>query len=689
MIETITMKRLHAFFALLIMLLFISNRASALSTTVEWEIPGSVMLKVDSSSGPYIDLSADQTSYIYTTSEAYGYIYIYAADGYSLIDAVTTDGSNRYTPNTWASSQYISVYVGQGNGMDGKTVKVNCIKIERNDQFTFDVVNGIDFFQATFASGHVLNLAQGENVCDFNPQIDGDLTLKLDGISSVYSFTNNGEPVEKDYGPTYTTTITPGCNLSLQVFESDADIPVDCRLTLVYAPGLESCLYSISNRTTNSIYVPGDLVDNSIIFKGGNEIRVNLIDDFSYTKFTLDGADITDNFNAYQNYVSFILPNAATATLVIDGTPKEYSNIEFTGYISGAEGVEFSLTYNGAAIEIPEGESITEDIEVGSYTLTPDNAKKYVIPVSEKIGKIFFRPKAGYFIAELFSLVDDKMERHGASSSIYPASDGTEFYMVVKKFDEPYTFNLTTTGSAYTARMSTENSSITNSWHNPEGLHISLSEGSSSVSFITNYDIPAVISVYGNETMDPAAYLDGAPLAPYVNSDSGAKEFTFSPYFPTENDDIAEGVTSDVQVYLSKDRPSLSGASLIVEDGLLADFFYSPVRHAADPEGQTVISGTLMIVRPADKNAVVTFRDERVELDENGEFVFEAKGNPRNNVVTVSSEAGIEGVLTDKDGNVTIYTLDGRKLLDNSPASLLPRLPKGLYIINGKKTILQ
>lgn len=653
------MKKLNVIWLFLTILLFTSNQSAALTTTFEWDLPGSVMIKIENSSGSFLDLDADQTSFVYNTSATYGYIYIYAADGYTLINASTTDGSNTYTPNSWSTPPFISVYVGEGNGMNGKTIKVNCIKTERNDSFTVDVINGLDFLSATFASGLNLDLMQGENTYYFNPSIDGDLSVKLDGVASAYLITLDEEPVAKsNYGANYTVKIRPGCHLVIQVFESEADIPKDCKLTFEYGENMDGCIFSIFNRTTNKLYEPEDFVNNSLVFKGGNELIVNLIsNDYSYTKFTLDGEDITDSFNSVKKYIVFTVPNTETAILKIEGTAKEYVNIDFTGYISGAEGVNFSLTYNGASIEIPEGEAITENITVGSYTLTPENAKKYTIPVSEKVGKIFFSPKEGYYIAELYTLNGKSMEQHSGSASIFPDSDGTVFYMIVKKLDSAYSFDLTTNGSTYTGRLSSANQTIMGCWNNPEGLHMILEASTKSVSFHPGYDVPALISVYGNDSMDPAVYLDGAPLTGVINSNSAAKEFTFSPYYPTENSGVANGVKSDVQVYLSTSRPTMSGASIELEEGASAEFFYSAVRHPADPSGQSVISGTTMIVKPASKNMIVKYKGETVTLNQNGEFVFEATGSARNNVVTVSIGAKYADMLVNPADGSTVKSL--------------------------------
>ena len=54
--------------------------------------------------------------------------------------------------------------------------------------------------------------------------------------------------------------------------------------------------------------------------------------------------------------------------------------------------------------------------------------------------------------------------------------------------------------------------------------------------------------------------------------------------------------------------------------------------------------------------------------------------------VTALPGAGI-GELPEEE-TVTVFGIDGVRVLDGAPASELKNLPKGLYIVNGRKTAL-
>ncbi|MDE6403255.1 MAG: hypothetical protein K2K86_05550, partial [Muribaculaceae bacterium] len=524
-----------------------------------------------------------------------------------------------------------------------KSYTIYCEKVAQEESYNVNVINGLNYIKATYVnSGAIISLEKGDHSYSYNSETDGAITITPQGIPTLYSVTLDGTAIQQQSNNSYNVPVANGSNLVIQAFENPAaDVPETCKLTFEYGPNMEGCIFTIRDWTTNS-FIEDKIVNNTLEVQGYTDIQLNFVEnDYNITGVYLDGKNITSelinsSFDKTQK-IRFIVPNAEDATIRIEGNAKVWGTINFTGYIMGAEGVEFSETYLGTALEMPAGESFSGSYSVGGYTLNSENSKQYTIPVSEKVGKIFFRPKAGYYIADNYILEKGKPEQHGGSASLFPESDGTTFYMVVKKQEAPYSFDVTTTGSTYFGKISTSNP-ITECWDNPAGVNASLTAGTTqTISFYPGYSLPLLLSVGGASSVsEPAVYLDGAPVAGTLNSDSNAPEFTFTPYYPTAGDGIAEGAKSDVQVYLSTARPSLSGVSLELVGNAQAQIFYSDFRHVADPAGQTLISDTKVIVKPASKNLVVKYKGQPVELDENGEYIFNVKGAARNNIVTVS-----------------------------------------------------
>lgn len=678
------MKRISAIGLFLISMLGFALNASALSVTFNWETPGTVKIQRESQVGPWVDLTATQTSYTVTTS---GWIYLYGADGYRVTGAQSTDGETvKASMNN--NGSYVGFYVG--NSYDGKVYNLSVEKVERNDTFSIDVVNGAEFVTAKFNSGYILDLQNGTHTYNIDAGYDKVLTLTLKDIASAYMVKLNGTEIEKNrFYPRYEDiNIAPGDELYIQVLEGAE--PQDCTVTFEYGAEMEGCLYNILNRSTGVFVEPDKLTDNSLVVKENTELRVNFVpDDYTITKLLLNGEDVTSKYS--NNCYIFTVTDPATI-LRIEGTAKVYGDVNFTGYIVNGDQVNFSMTYQGTPFAIPEGTEVTTDIKIDdSFTMPAGETKKYIIPVSEKKGKFFFSPKEGYYISNVYTRTPEgSLEQHSGSASISANIDGTTFYMMVEKLPEAYTANMTVTGKDFNLRI-TSSTSISDSWCNPSSPSYSTAEGEREISFIPGYGTPIVFGFIGDEAQRPALYLDGAEQTATVNSDSGAIEYYITPYSPSDDSQVAPGVHSTIDVYNSFTvRPQLSGASLVTEDDVQAEFFYSPVMHEATPAGQVVISGTQFTVRPASSDLVVTYKDNVVQLDDKGEFVFYATGNARNNVVKVSrAPAGVADICGDDNGNVTVYSLDGRVVLDKVPAEQLSGLEKGFYIINGKKTMIK
>lgn len=632
------MKRIYAFGLFMTMLLGLAfNANSAMTMTFKWDNPGSVEIKVGNSSGEALPIPANVTEYTVSITDpntTYTYVYVLPTQEYRIIKGVNESNNSETLPSQYTG--FLSYYLSASNALNGATIDVTTEKVVRDESFTIDVVNGLEYLTAKFTSGYTLNLQEGSHNYTFNPSYDKTLTISLTEVKEAFSVTLNGQKIDKNYfRPAYEEIkIAAGDVLTIQVYEDTP--PQDCTFTLDYSEGMEGCLYNIYNKTAGVFIDPSSLTDNSIVVKEGTEFKLNFIEnDYNITGLILNDTDITSEMN--NNSVT-VLINDPVTTLKIEGTAREYGEIEFTGYIVNADEVNFSLSYGGTPFAIPEGVSISNDLTVdASLTMPAGETKKYVIPVSEKFGKFFFSPKAGYYISNLYTLTPEgKLEQHSGSASISSNIDGTIFYMMVEKLPEVYTADMTITGTDYSLRITAANP-LSNCWNNPSNPVYPSSVGEREISFLPGYGTPIVFGFVGDESQRPAVYLDGGEVTGTQNENSGAIEYFVTPYSPTPESSVAEGVKSQIDVYNSfKERPTLSGASLQLEEGAEAEFFYSPVLHEANPEGQVVISGTQFTVRPASPKMVVTYKNQPVTLNENGEYVFNATGNARNNVVKVA-----------------------------------------------------
>lgn len=99
------------------------------SATVTWDIPGSVILYVGSTAeSAKVVPPADATSYEAKIAQTYGTVYVRAAEGYILENAVCQDDNKEITVSSWGTPQ---IGINMAASQHGShTVKVNCTKLE-------------------------------------------------------------------------------------------------------------------------------------------------------------------------------------------------------------------------------------------------------------------------------------------------------------------------------------------------------------------------------------------------------------------------------------------------------------------------------------------------------------------------------------------------------------------------------
>lgn len=660
------MKKIYSLGLLLVMLVLTSLTTSAsVTATFEWDTPGTVKVRTGSLSGDFIDLG-DQTSYTFNSDAAFGYVYLYPADGYHITSVESTDGTKKFNYNS-----YTGCYSCNINGSaSGKTYKVEVAKLERNDSFTIDIENGAEFLSAQFAdSGYSLDLKDGANSYSFNPAIDGKLTVSVSSNNiNVYSITLNGEAVQKNaYQNMYQNIdVKNGDELKIRVFEND---PTYSNLTIEYGEGMEGCLYNLRDQTIGTFVT---VENNTASIMSGSLVWVNLKeDDYTYTGATLNGQPVEINGTR----IAFTITEP-TNVLRIEGNPKVYETVEFTGYIVNAEGLEITALYGDeTTLPLPEGTAITSDIQVGNITMSAADTKKYIIPVQDSSygARFFFRPKAGWYISNVY--VGDNpatAEQQGGGASINAEYDGTTFYMVLKKLAPEYTANLNIIASASAHVMVKGSGALSQNWDNPYSPNYSGAPGEQTISFIPGYNTPLIISM-SEELAKKGVFLDGAAVTATRNDDAGTSDYHVTPYSPENAEALQEH--SSIVVYADTDVPTLTGASFQLLNGAKAEFFYSPIRHLITSNMQAVLPGTKIIVKPADpKKVVVTYKGETVSLNEKGEYEFVPTGNARNNVVTVAPLTSFDLTVEPANGatvkvlnniDITVPTMDlGENMLN-------------------------
>ena len=627
------MKKIYAYGLLLVMFIGAGLNASAYQMTFTWDIPGSVTIKTGSMSGTPVELTADQTSYTYVMPEdqAFDYVYFFANEGYAL-GATTMPNGTKVNAFQNATGQYLSFNFNSTNRKnwgDGKTVKIDCGKLERNDSFTFDVVNGAGSFTATFGGlGYAPELKDGENTVKYNPVYDTmPLTIKSSGDpKKLYSVTLNGTPVADRWasydnfpGEYVINALNPGDILKVQVYEGDAPVIEECTITVDLPAGMEDCIMNVRNWSTSKFV---ELTDGSITLPSGTDIAFNFNAEYNFTAFTLGDKDITSSFK--NNSLRFIVEKSAT--LKIEGAPKAYADVEFKAYVMNPEGVQLALgTFGGDTADLTGGEAIAGDITVGGYTFTPANAKVYTIKVSEKNPYIYIKAAADgkWYIPDVYDANKKSLE----NTRIEYAENKT-FYVPALPCVNDAKLNVTVNGTADFRFKN--NTALSGSWDNPDH-QFSVATGSQLIDYCYAYDAPFSVSPM-LQSGDFQVFLDGAPLA-INNEDSGGVD-GISP------EKTATSPYAALTIF-SGEKATAYRTTFSVAEGASASFYYSPLLHEITAKNITLLKGTEIAVKPGER-CIVKYAGETIAPNADGYCIITA-----NSAKTVSVEKSTEPIYVD------------------------------------------
>lgn len=652
--------------------------ATAFTVNFAWNIPGAAEIKADSFTSDVIlgPDSDEATSFSYQLNKT-GWMYLVAKDGYK-IEAAEINGVPT-SPSMYYGYIYVGKYI-----TDNTNIKVTLAEIERTAEIDIDVVNGADYISLEFNNGYKVSLVNGENKVMYDPAMESSLTLSpYNGPTDFYSVTLNGKALSKrnQYSSAYDiNTLTPGDKVVIRVFEGEEPVVKQCIVKVIFATGMEDCIYSIYNRSTSKFET---LVDDELSVRSGNTLLFNFKDkDYDYKKFILNDKDVTSDFSNYS--LPFVVED--DIILQIEGTGIVYPEVDFTALVMNPEGVIFYLGgYQKKPADLTGGEEIPESIMLGlpdspeAVEMTTENTREFKISVSSRHPYVYVAPQDGWYIYTVKGYQDNELVQ---LSNV--TTDTPTFYVVAYPFDGFRTVTFDVRGD--TQLLLTGSSVKSNLWDNPE-MDYSLTEGVQQIEFLPGYNLP--LSLRSLETIENmGVYLDGVPLTEDDNN-----IYTFTPWYPKGTE--LQEVESKVTVICNGEPAQTSRVRLETEDDMEATVYYSAVRHELKTSGQTLLAGTEIIVKPEMADCTIKLNDEVVYglgaddnfvgvLNDDGEFIFDAPFGQA--VITVSKGCGFTGISSiSGDASCApaiIYTIDGRRL----PVG--EKVERGLYIIDGRKVVI-
>ncbi len=614
---------------LFLLTMFAALPASAYKVTFAWDTPGSVKLRIGSMTADFVELTPDQTSYTFDSADiesSYTYVYIFPADGYILKPTVKHDGSALRPSSNPTHGQYYSMYMTENafQGYDNPTIKLISEKLERKASLKVNITGHPEYFTGAFSDlNYQVNLGAGANTVMFDPTVDVNFLIKLDGPDKLESIKLNGTDVARNqyYAQYDLKDLKDGDVLDIVTGEIKY-----ATLTFDLSEGLEGCIRNIRDWSASKFYYdegePLQIID-------GHDIQINFSDEYDYTAFEINGADVTDKFTG--TALRFTLDG--NTTLKVTGAAKVYDEVEYTAYIMNAEGVELSSGQYGAA-NVTLGEGAPADTQLPSW-MDASATRKYIVTATEDRPNVYIAPKNGWFIYNVVSSATDPSSQISMADPSSPV-----FFIKAQKLENTarMSVNINSDNTAYLSSASVAQSN----WDNP-GARFQVSKGENTIQFNPDYHSPFQLRVIGAEEDAVSAYIDGLAIAADEN---GLFVFT-----PCASASLTDPVYSTVDLY-DGTTPRTSNVAVTCGEGIDAQVLCGTGR-TAGTKAQKVLRGTIITIVPS-ASAAVTLDGEPLEADAEGNYVFTASGSRHD--VTVEGKAPeknlVEATLDPAPGTV-------------------------------------
>ncbi len=554
-------------------------------------------------------------------------------EGY-IFDGVTqSDGA---TVPWILSNRTLSMYVVATDNQKTWTVRTSDLNAIRTGTLTMNIDNISKLRVHEDVSDVDYAIANGANTIRFIPGEKNTITvIPNSSYDPLYRVEVNGEKVPVGEFGRYTFTPKDGDVVDVMANFPDTNFPVH----FTYEPGAEKIITSVSvnNETVN------DFDGKELSVKAGHEVFMRLDD----TNFQI--SEVTINGVAQSNiYSSLYFTPLEETTVYIGAHP--YGNI--TAYITIDDPAN-AIVYQGYAYE-----NKVIDLKAG----------RNEIALPERSAKICVW--------------------HSGTGRVASITDGTETY-------EPGQYNLIqladgTELNITTAPIVRDDRVVV--WLDSRDVFSSLTFNLGTYDFRTSLG-DKLTAGYNHILIDPEVdnpvslswwTTTGQYNTVYVNDEQASPAYPGGVMYDLPR--LEDG--SVVKVFVATE-PQRHETTFTLADGVEADVttdFITPVADLSAP--LNLLAGTMVKIAPRNGAQITVARDnETLTPDEEGNYSFIAD-RPSTVAIEKDGSVGIDAVTgTTTLGNV--YSLQGILIKKNATAADLDRLPAGIYIINGKKTILK
>jgi hypothetical protein len=609
--------------------------ASAVNFTINIDDATRVGVKTYDSSNQLQDVDVVTGANSFTVAE-YGTVYIYAKDGCSL-DRVYSSAT--YSENYTNGGSYCYLY--PSSSYEGTTVEVTSSKIEYDGSVRVYVDSAADVKLQCNSTYRYITLADGWNDVVFQTSKETPLTVSPATYgSTIYKVELNGTAVAAQ-GTSYSVSpAASGDEIKITVAYPDVDVPVKFTYTDGEDAGDAACITSVK--------------------VNGEEISASVYNSDSFTVKLGSTLAVTGNTTDYK-----------FNTFAVNGS-SQYFYGTYNTTVSSEDGYVFAIDAHkygvlNYSISVEDASAITayKGYSYNNDVIALANGVNQ-LTISENAPTIQIAANSGCTIS---SIKDQNGTDYTSSYSI-TITEGMQLTVVAGKIvrDKVLTVNVHDLDKAPQYF-----SFVSNVYGSRDA--ITLTEGTNTVYF---YDGDNNFGM-SNMSDNGSVFQNKLP----ATSSYGSYYFTFADgdvldiYF----DDNAETckVEFEINDYQSYNIVTKFGNLTVRswEEGL-------NVLPGASFQIGTTINDT-----SAEQRDVAVSVNDKVLEDSDSDGYYDITINEDSKIViSAKTTTGVNTITNNfVTGNNTVYNLQGVAILRNASAEQIANLPKGLYIMNGKKFV--
>ena len=584
---------------------------------------------------------------------SYNAVKVRALDGFKLLSIKCDDPVDEVTVPADATA---AASLNVTSSWEGRVYKIETLNYDdvRTASYTLNITDSYYDVLARRPDNTKIGLKTGENTVKFDPATESELRLSVEGASRpLYSVKHNGTKVDYNASMIHEITLADG-----DVIEVTSEWPAkDVDLVINLPEDSEGLLKSVKYGSWPSETTITDVKSGEpVAVPCGKTITIALnSSDFQIESVKVNGDEATLNYGDLKMFVG-------EEAVTVDVAAHKYGTLHYTLKVNDYE----HLVYR-------KGSSYATPIEL-TASVTEDE-------IDEKSNSIYIKAASEYCIASVNDAEGNPIEISGSGEvkvkdnmeinvDVQAIVYDGQWALWVEDINDVKDYWDGSKKSAYYYKGS--DSTIYLTEENDGYTHIAMSTMEKASFYVTvTLDVNKAYG-YINEELIPAGWSDA----------------TVTKTFVPENGDVLRVYTKGVEPELCAVEFSLVGDGAAKFEGAKVVTDYLKEREGWK-DGLSLLEKTpVTVVLPEGAGeASVKLDGEALEADENGNYSFIVSAPHK---IEISSASGIAGV--DADGaaqTITVYNLQGIKLLDNASKAELKNLPAGLYIINGQKQVVR